>query len=363
MSPFEFHIAFNQRIQEIASYKKDKFKPEEVDLLLNKAMFRLLEQGVNSKFEDNQLNLSHVLGLIQKNKIEEVIIPATTDKLYEENNPSYYTTIPPDFYWLINARVETIANTYECDSLPNLATTNKPEYVAVVAFPTVTGSAPYFASTSVTSSVLGSLYTSPTEISTGFNSSRSKYVVVQNILEKFYRSYTTIKAYWERYRDVYYKDSFIFVGSTSIGTMTVTSGGQSRAVAATLTNYPIYNRALISSLNDVRTEVTSTRIAQGEELYSSLKQNVYYNTRRIEPVLDQLHDFFVLYRDSSFIISRLYFDYIRKPRTISLTLNQSCELADTTHQRIVDLAVELARLDIKDPTYQSTVQDTQLRTV
>lgn len=362
MTVFEQHLLFNQRVQEIASYKKKKFKPEEVDLLLNKAMFRLLEQGVNNKFQDDQLNLSHVRALIHKNKIEEVIIPATTDKLYEENNPNYYAIVPPDFYWLINARVETIHKTYDCDSLPSLGTTSKPEYVSVVAFPSL-GSPPYFSATSVSSSTLGSLYTSPTEITAGFDSSRSKYVVVQNIIEYFYRKYTTIKVYWERYRDVYYKDSFVFVGNVNIGTMTVTSGGQSRAVASTLTNYPIYNRALIGNLSAVTVEVTSTRISQGEELYSALKQNKYYNTRRIEPVLDQLQDFFVLYRDGSFIISRLYFDYIRKPRTISLTLNQDCELADTTHQRVVDLAVELAKLDTNNPGYPATVQDTQLRTV
>jgi len=58
----------------------------------------------------------------------------------------------------------------------------------------------------------------------------------------------------------------------------------------------------------------------------------------------------------------MYYDYIRKPRTISLSLNQSCELADTTHHKIVDLAVEILRLDTKDPVYQATVQDTQNRT-
>lgn len=362
MLVFEQHLLFNQRIQEVASYKKDKFKPEEIDLFLNKAMFRLLEQGVNNKFADDQINLSHVRALIQKNKIEEVIQPATTDPLYEENNPNCYTTIPPDLYWLINARVEVIRDTVNCDTAPDLATTNKPEYVSVCAFPAL-GSTPYFVNTSVTSSALGSLYTSPTEIAAGFVSSRSKYVVVNNIIEKFYRSYTTIKAYWERYRDGYYKDSFIFVGSVPIGTMTVTSNSQSTAVAATLTNYPIYNRALIGSLTNAEVKVTSTRVSEGDDLYSALKQNQYYNTRKEEPVLDQLQDFFVIYKDDSFIISRLYFDYIRKPRTISLTLNQSCELADTTHQRIVDLAVEIARLDIKDPAYQATVQDTQLRTL
>lgn len=361
MTVFELHLNLNQRLQEVASYKRDKFKPEELDLALNKAMFRLLQMGVDSRFEDDQINLSHVRALIQKNKSEILIKPATNDPLYEDGLFNSYGIIPPDLYWLINGRVEVVTDPINCDTAPNLALINKTEYVAVIPFPTV-GSAPYYSNTTITASSIGTIYTSPTQITAGFASINSKYIVINNIVESLYRKYSTLTVYWERYRDTYYKDSFVFVASVPLGTVTVTSGGQTSSAVAATNTYPIYNRAAISSLTNKSVTVAPIKIQEENILYSSLRENRYYKSRTSEVAIDQTHDYFVLYSDKSFLITIMSYDYIRKPRTISLPLNQSCELADSTHPRLIDLAVEILRLDIKDQAYQQTVQDTQLRT-
>lgn len=361
MTVFELHLQLNQRLQEVASYKRDKFKPEELDMALNKAMFRLLETGVNSKFEDTEINLSQVKALIQKNKVSEVIIPQAGDPLYEDNTLMGYTTLSPDLYWIINNRVETIQNPLDLSTAPILATTTLSEYVAVIPFPAL-DTPPYFDNVSVVASVGGSLYTSPSQIAAGFTSANSKYVVVNNILESFYKKISTLKVYWERYRDTYYKDSFIFVSTIPIGTITLTSGNQTSVVLSTQTSYTIYDRSLIATLPAKTVAISSTKITQENDLYNTLSQNVFYSPRQTEPIVDHLQDYLVFYREISFIITRSYIDYIRKPRTISLLLNQSCELADSAHPKLIDLAVELLRLDTKDPAYQQTVADTQLRT-
>lgn len=355
------HLQLNQRLQEVASYKRDKYKPEELDMALNKAMFRLLEQGVDSKFEDDQINLSHASGLIQKRKVADIIIPQSNDPLYEENVLTGYTVIPPDFYWLINNRLEVLTDPINCSIAPALPITTTTEYVAVVAFPAL-DSIPYFDNVTVASSVTGTLYTSPTQIAAGFNSPNSQYVVVHNILETLYRKYSYLSVYWERYRDTYYKNSFILVGTSPIGTITITSGGNTSTGVASSNTYTIFNRGLIPNLASKTVQVTSSKVAEGNELYNVLKQNVFYQTRAIEPIIDQTLDYLIYYRDVSFIITRSYMDYIRKPRTISLLLNQSCELGEATHPKIVDLAVEVLRLDTKDPAYPATTQDIQLRT-
>lgn len=361
MNVAQMQIEVLQRIQQVGSFKRDKFRSDEIDLALNKAMFRLLEMGVAAEFQDTQIDLSHVSALIQKNKISEVIQPQTTDLLYEENMSNAYSVIPSDLYWTINGRTEVIIDPLSCETAPTLAKTSYSEYVAVVPFPLL-GSAPYFANTSVTSSVLGSIYTSPTAIAAGFNSVNSKFVIISNILETLYRKYSTLQVYWERYRDRYYKDSFIFVGSTDIGTMTVTSNAQSSAVARTINTYQIYNRALISSLTSKEVSVTPVKINRGNLLYPSL-QNSFYKTQVKRPVVDQNFDYFIIYTEGSFIVTRFSYDYIRKPRTISLVLGQDCELSPTIHPKVVDYAVEILKLDIGDQSYPATVQDTQNRTV
>lgn len=356
----QLHIEVQQRLQEIGSYKRDKFRSEEIDLALNKAMYRILETGIQKQFQDTQINLSHVAALIQKNKISEVIQPQTTDLLYEENIPNAYSVIPSDFYWLVNGRTEVVVDPLNCSTAPSLDKTNYSEYVAVVPFPSL-GSTPYFVNTSITSSVLGSIYTVPTAIAAGFNSPNAKYVVVQNILDTLYRKYPTLQVYWERYRDVYYKDSFIFVGSTDIGSITLTSNSQSSIVARSINSYQIYNRALISALTSKTVTVPHVKVNRGDFLYPGLQSN-FYKTRETSPIIDQTQDYFIIYTEGSFIVTRFYYDYIRKPRAISLNLGQDCELSSSIHPKVIDFAVELLRLDTKDQSYPATVQDNQLRT-
>ncbi len=363
MNVFEMHLSVNQRLQEVASYKRDKFRPEELDLALNKSMHRLLEKGVDTDFQDDQINLSHVSALIKKNRILEVIKPGTTEPVYEEGLDSVYSIVPPDHFWLINARTEVLTDPLNCETAPTLATTSLSEWVAVVPFPAANASAPYFPNVTVSSSVLGSLYTSPTPIAAGFQNTQSQYVLVNNILERLY-PHPTLRVYWERYRDVYYQNSLIFVKSSNAGTITISGTGlTSSAVAMSETVYTIYNRGLIANLTSGETALAPVKVHQEDQLYSALKQNKYYNTRKEEIAMDQTFDYLIFYREESFLITRSYIDYIRKPRTISLLLNQNCELADNVHHKIVDLAVEILRLDTKDQAYPQTVQDTQLRTI
>ena len=54
-------------------------------------------------------------------------------------------------------------------------------------------------------------------------------------------------------------------------------------------------------------------------------------------------------------------DYVRKPRQISLALNQGCELAGTAPRLIVDATIEYLKLVIENPSYQAVLQDNQIR--
>jgi hypothetical protein len=325
-------------------------------------MYRVLEKGVESGFQDDQINLSNVTALIKKSKGLDVIIPSASDPLYEDNLSLVYTVIPPDHYWTINCRAEVVTDPLNCSTAPALDTASLPEWTAIVPFPAPNASAPYYVNIAISSSALGPLYTVPSEVAAGFNSTNSKYVLVMNILEYFYK-HSSVKVYWERYRDVYYKDSLIFVSSATMGTVSITGTGLTTSQAASSqVVYSTYNRGAIASLTSKQVKIAPVKLTEEDALYPSLQQNFLYKTDPAEPVADQLHDFYLVYRDGSFLVTRLFTDYIRKPRTISLLLNQHCELGDTTHPKIVDLAVELLRLDTKDQSYPQTVQDTQLRT-
>ncbi len=354
------HLEVNQRLQEVASHKRDKYFPQEIDMALNKAMFRLLEDAVEKQFQDTQIQLSHVAGLIKKNKINEVIIPTDADTMYQDNVDLVYSVTPPDFYWLVNARVETLTDLNECEEAPTLATKVLQEWVAVVPFTTPQVTSPYYGTVTLTSTLLGTLYTAPTSLRNVTNLN-DKYLIIQNMVEYLW-SNTTVRVYYERYRDVYYPDSVIVVGASNIGSLSITGGLSSTVVASAATSYTTYNRALISAVPNVSAKITPCKTGEEDDIYSALRNNIFYDTDVDEVLLDQTYDYFINYRKESFLVTRLYFDYIRKPKSISLVLGQNCELADTTHNRIVDLAVEILRLDTKDQAYPQTVQDIELRT-
>ena len=361
MEVFQLHLEVNQRLQEVASFKRNKYFPEEIDLALNKAMYRLLEKGVESDFQDDQVDLSTVSGLIQTNRGFELIIPNTNDALYEANILNSYATIPSDLYWTINTRLEVVTDPLNCEQAPNLGTTSLTEYVAVVGYPTVVGNAPYFPGLTITSSIQGTLYSVPSELAAGVQTIPGKYFLTQNVIESFYRN-KVVQVYWERFRDTFQKGKFIVVSNNPLGNVTVSCTGYTAVtVASTQTNYTIFNRGLINNLASKEVKIATSRLEQQDTLYQSLYQNSFYSTSVEEPIVTQTLDYFIVYRDKSFITSRLTADYIRKPRTISLSLNQTCELADATHPKLVDLAVEILRLDTKDQAYPASVQDIELR--
>jgi hypothetical protein len=63
--------------------------------------------------------------------------------------------------------------------------------------------------------------------------------------------------------------------------------------------------------------------------------------------------FEILFPDANYIFNALIIRYVREPRRISLTLTTDCELADHTHQEIVDMAVSSMLENIESQRYQS----------
>lgn len=361
MEIFKLHLEINQRLQEVASFKRNKYFPEEIDLALNKAMFRILEKGVEVKFQSDQINLATVSALIQKNRPLDVLIPQTTDPLYEENILTGYSLVPTDLYWTLGTRAEIVTDPLNCDTAPTLATSSINEYMATITYPTPGSSAPFYQNLAISSSAQGTLYSSPIELASGVADEQGKYILTRNIVEKFYRT-ESIGIFWERYRDVYYRNQFIVVSSNPLGTVAISCTGRPSITSiATQSSYIVYNRGLIPSLISKKVSIAAPRIDKQDALYQALYQNTYYTPKPTEPLINQTSDYLILYRDKSFLITRLYADYIRKPRTISLSLSQTCELDESMHPKLIDMAVEILRLDTKDPAYVATVQDTQLR--
>lgn len=66
------------------------------------------------------------------------------------------------------------------------------------------------------------------------------------------------------------------------------------------------------------------------------------------------NDIKVFQNSENFILEGISLDYIRTPQQIDLQLNQTSELAEHTHQEIVDIAVKTILEAIESPRYQTS---------
>jgi hypothetical protein len=63
--------------------------------------------------------------------------------------------------------------------------------------------------------------------------------------------------------------------------------------------------------------------------------------------------FIKVFTDKRFLLKGVALDYIRVPSEIALSSNQDCELAEHTHQEIVDLTVKHLLEATEAPRYQT----------
>lgn len=366
MTVFEMHNAVNQRFQEVASYKRDKLFPEEIDLVLNKAMERFIHEKVDQNLEDKQVNLVGIQQLVVKNRALPVIIPLITDDIYEDH--MVYSVLPPELKYLLSTRTEVITSTTDCENAPSLATTSLSEWTAVLDLNEVlfnpVGVAPFFEGFTVYRSGSVSIYNAPAPFNSGFNSNRSGFRILHDLLDTVNTRDTAIRIYYEKYREHTHRQSLVVVTSSNLGTVTAaTADSIDSTVSDTLTEtvYTTYNRNLIADLENASLSLVQAKPTETALLYSLLTQNKYYKTRPSEPLVHQAGQYLMAYKDKSFLITRMVVDYIRKPQQIDLALNKSCELDSAVHDSIIDMAVEILLLDTSSPKYEATLKNNEIR--
>lgn len=99
------------------------------------------------------------------------------------------------------------------------------------------------------------------------------------------------------------------------------------------------------------------RLVNNVEVYF-LQQDPFSRSQIDTPLATLSENDITVYQSNeSFILEGISLDYIRMPQEIDLQLNQTSELADHTHQEIVDMAVKNVLETIESPRYQSSANE------
>lgn len=101
-------------------------------------------------------------------------------------------------------------------------------------------------------------------------------------------------------------------------------------------------------------DIVPVRVVDNAEVYF-MQRNPFAKSQLNSPLATISEEDIRVYQDAeSFILKGIYADYIRIPQPIDVTLGQDCELADHTHQEIVDIAVKNILEAIESPRYQTS---------
>lgn len=373
MVVLEQHIEIQQALQKLDSARFSNITSDEIDWWLNKAVERYVKDRVKPRptgvgYDIIEKNSSDIHTILSSN----VEPPTYVDIAKQES----YIMLPPDYWFLINDR-SYVKSDCNATQATIQATSSLIERTHRLKLQNSAGSYPYYTAYDVYSGAylgfsLAKYYTG------GYVQIVDRNLFLNTMMEDLNstpRNYDTALStgvtlkkyrycYYERFRNLYYPDSLIFVEyPVSTGTITQTPAINSVAdsISYTEPNSTRINTTYAQSSANITAIEIPNRLIRKEDAYE-LKRLPYYKSNPDSPISILSEQQLTVFFSESFIISQIAIDYIRKPQTISLTLNRSCDLPGHTHREICDLATEMIMLGIQHPSYQAMKQDNILET-
>lgn len=343
----QMHIEVDLSLQKIASNVKRKFYPEEIDWIINKQIERFVDNAIKPKvkerepeFQLDEINLESLrtLQVIDK-KLPTTWAAGTKCK----------AELPGNFRYLVDSSSGVIAL---CGSNKFYKPTeiNK-RMVFIKPVVTTEEETPFYKNLELT--------VGATAVISGVNPSlpsKDMLFLLNDIIQGFALNHkgSNYDIYYERYRDTYEPNTFIFIIDTSMSATDiklkydaiVISGVDKGVVKVSVWQSPDTYRA--------------NRYIRGNRLAEFQNSN-FAKSSKDSPIVQSADNTLYVYSDERFLVTDVLINYIRKPRIVNLSLGIDCDLPSTVHNKICDLTVEYIKMAIGDPNYQWKVQDNELR--
>jgi len=369
MTVTEMHHAVEQGLQKVASASFDTFLPEEIDFALNKMQERFIKQRFWNISDPKGTGLHGSQKRADDLRIVTVLDyndTVTTASLYADHEDF---DLPTDYMFLINARVEILYD--DCQVDPELITNG--DFSLATGW-TVGENANWTIASGYVTHVSGSgaafteVLHQPIRVKKG-----NKYLI-----------------------------SVIVEGATggtsaSTGSFTISIGNpgtpgegntsstfdylappnpDNRTIYQT-THATVAKQFELEALSDnVSLQINPSQDFNGRIDNISVKRIMEIPVRIVEP--DDAYNilgnpfatstpnsavgvingtYIKVFNNKSYLLKGLNADYIRTPAEISLSSNQDCELADHTHQEIVDLTVKHLLEATESQRYQTNAAE------
>ena len=366
MTVQEMHHAVEQGLQKVASNSFDTFLPEEIDFALNKMQERFVKQRFWALSDPKAQGLHGA-----QKRVDDLRILTVLDYSDDVVTPDLYADhedfdLPTDYMFLINGRVKILYDDCQID----------PELVTNSTFANATG---WTLGTGDPSGYKWAISNNNIQHINGSTDPATHAVRVK----KGNKYLISVNVFGTSTQDGAYNGSF----TISLGTPGTPGAGNTSYTFdhATVANATIYqtthatvakqfelhaltDNALLqinpSSDFDGRLDNISVkrikeiplRIIEPDDAYNILG-NPFATSTPNSAIGIVNNTEIKVFNNKSYLLKGLNADYIRTPVEISLSSGVDCELADHTHQEIVDLTVKHLLEATESQRYQTNIAE------
>lgn len=332
MTVQEMHIGIDLLLQKVNSNIISNVKSEEKDVLLNNEVLRYINQRINPKNPESKG--IKFQGTSKRYEDLKALIEPYSSSTYVRDNKSVFIYLPSNCLHIINDRSIT-------KNLCGLAyaptTTTEVIYYTTLKLPLISAVNNYLGFTIIVDGITIFDITNYPQFAS-ITSDKQRFQLIDFILEALKdKGY---EAKYENYLDMFSLESII-IKSNILSNLVITYITNPGAIVNEYLNVN-FNSKNITKITTLGTDEHTNILTETEDIYKLLDSS-FGSTEYNAPLSTFEKGKLNIYHKQKFIISSVNIDFIRKPRKISLPLNQSCDLDPSTHTEIVEnLATRLA---------------------
>lgn len=344
------HNYIRLELNKIDSNLYDDFLPEEIDAFINQAQAVFIKERYspksNSKKEGFEMSQKRI------DDLRRCVVSNLTLNLYKSNDPTIvYATLPSNYQFLTSGKTTLYLDC--CGGAINYSTTTVTSTIGLIPFNPSSD-----VDTGITDFSHFTLTSNSNPILDTTNFSNYIYpgqrddfaeLVVASLLPQYTSSYSL---YYEVYQGNYYPNKLIVVQNSTSAPAPV---------------YNFYNPPSNQTVswftisNDVYTPVsggtnqTSFNQYTQEDLIDM--DNPFKKTSTDQTIINITGQQINIYLSENIIAQNTNISYLRRPKRVSLLLQQDCELADHTHLEIVSMAVSHILEIMESPRVQTNEKE------
>jgi hypothetical protein len=340
-------IETQQQVQKLGGFKRDATSEHRIAWRLNTAQDILVRNKIKPSITSPG---RFMIDEPSRQAIQSLITPNKRLAVHKQSATRGFAYLPYDYGYLVADRSIVLPDCKTEYADPTEATTYRVTSIPFNDSPLNVG--PYYVNITARSTASG-VHTDDTKIY-NLSNKKEKYEIVDSIIAQFASLSTVFGAYWESFDTIQKPNSFIIVhqvvgAQTNLPTHSLLIDGQ-EAVAVTQTISTTKYKAYADG------EEKPNRSYQNDFLYDAITHNYYDQPKPHTPVAQLANGMVYVFNSKRFLVPELIIDYIRKPRRISVYLDQSTELDSSVHYELCCLAAEQILGNVEG-NYPTKVQD------